>query len=73
MSRHNFSKAGGEKAVLQEPVGIEDNLLLALLGHPVHLELPLVLQLRNWNGKALVVNLFRLTRPDQYNGQNLSF
>ena len=54
----------GEKAVLKEPVGIKDNLLLALLGHPVHLELALVLQLGNWDRKALVVDLLRLTRPE---------
>ena len=54
------------------PVGIEDNLLLALPGHPVHLELPLVLQLGDRDRKALVVDLFCLTRPDvQYNGENL--
>ena len=29
--------------VHEVPVGIEDDLLLALPGHPVHLKLPLVL------------------------------
>ena len=63
-SRANFnSKVGGEKDD-EQPVWIEDNLLLSFLRHPVDLELPLVLQLRNWDGKPLVVDLFCLTRPD---------
>ena len=50
--------ARGEKD--EGPVWIEDNLLLSLLGHPVHLELPLVLQLIDGDDQPLIVDSLHL-------------